>query len=58
MKKTLTTRLRLSPHIELSLEDALDFIADDELVEVTPSAIRIRKKLLRETERKRASRAA
>jgi GTP-binding protein len=40
------------------LEYALEFIHDDELVEVTPSAIRIRKKLLRETERKRASRAA
>lgn len=48
----------LTPPIDTTLEYALEFIHDDELVEVTPSAIRIRKKLLRETERKRASRAA
>ncbi len=49
--------LTLSPPISFSLEQALDFIADDELVEVTPNNIRLRKKLLREHERKRAARA-
>src|SRR5690554_755168 len=46
----------LTPHIVFSLEQAIDFIADDELVEVTPNHIRLRKKLLTESERKRASR--
>ena len=46
----------LSPPIRHTLEQALEFIDDDELVEVTPSFIRIRKKLLLEHERKRASR--
>jgi GTP-binding protein len=46
----------LTPPIRLSLERALEFIADDELVEVTPSSIRLRKKLLTESERRRASR--
>ncbi len=49
--------LTLSPPISFSLEQALDFIADDELVEVTPNNIRLRKKLLREHERKRFARA-
>ena len=44
----------LTPPIKFTLEQALDFIEDDELVEVTPSAIRLRKKLLKEHERKRA----
>ena len=48
----------LTPPIELTLEAAIEFINDDELVEVTPTAIRVRKKLLREHERKRAARAA
>lgn len=48
--------LTLSPHIIYTLEQALEFIDDDELVEVTPSSIRIRKKFLTENERKRASR--
>jgi len=47
----------LSPPIDYTLEQALEFIDDDELVEVTPIAIRIRKKVLTESERKRASRA-
>ncbi len=47
----------LTPPIEMSLEQAMEFIDDDELVEVTPESIRIRKKLLTENERKRASRA-
>ncbi|MCG5536477.1 translational GTPase TypA [Ectothiorhodospira mobilis] len=48
----------LTPPMRLSLEQALEFIEDDELVEVTPGAIRLRKKLLLEHERKRAARAA
>jgi len=44
----------LTPPIRLDLEQALEFIDDDELVEVTPNNIRIRKRLLSETERKRA----
>ncbi|ASQ44810.1 translational GTPase TypA [Legionella clemsonensis] len=47
----------LTPPIKLSLEQALEFIDDDELVEVTPQSIRIRKKALKEHERKRASRS-
>ena len=48
----------LIPPIKLSLEQALEFIDDDELVEVTPMAIRLRKKFRLESDRKRASRAA
>ena len=48
----------LTPHIRMTLEQALEFIDDDELVEVTPESIRIRKKFLLEHERKRASRKA
>jgi GTP-binding protein len=48
--------LVLSPAIRYSLEQALEFIDDDELVEVTPQSIRLRKKLLTETDRKRDSR--
>jgi len=44
--------------VRLDLEQALEFINDDELVEVTPQAIRLRKRWLKESERKRASRAA
>ncbi|PJD91592.1 MAG: translational GTPase TypA [Legionella sp.] len=47
----------LTPAIKLSLEQALEFIDDDELVEVTPKTIRIRKKELNETARKRTSRS-
>jgi len=47
----------LTPPIELTLEYAVEFIADDELVEVTPTSIRIRKRFLKETDRKRASRS-
>jgi len=46
----------LTPPIKMSLEQALEFIEEDELVEVTPQNIRLRKKLLLEHERKRASR--
>ena len=44
----------LNSPIRYSLEQALEFIDDDELVEVTPNHIRVRKKLLTENERKRA----
>jgi GTP-binding protein len=46
----------LTTAIKFSLEQALEFIDDDELVEVTPASIRIRKKLLTENDRKRANR--
>ncbi|AFT68148.1 MAG: GTP-binding protein [Cycloclasticus pugetii] len=49
--------LTLVPPVVMTLEQALEFIEDDELVEVTPHHIRLRKKLLTENERKRASRA-
>ncbi len=48
--------LILTPPIRMSLEQALEFIDDDELVEVTPQSIRVRKKRLLEHERKRAAR--
>ncbi len=48
----------LVPAVKFSLEQALEFIDDDELVEVTPKQIRLRKKLRTEVDRKRASRAA
>jgi GTP-binding protein len=50
--------IKLTPAIKYSLEQALDFIEDDELVEVTPKEIRLRKKHLTENERKKASRQA
>jgi GTP-binding protein len=50
--------VQLTPPIKMSLEQALEFIEDDELVEVTPKAIRLRKKHLTENDRKRASRQA
>jgi GTP-binding protein len=46
----------LTPPITLTLEYAVEFIADDELVEITPKSIRIRKRYLKEHERKRAGR--
>jgi len=49
--------LTLTPPTRFTLEQALEFIDDDELVEVTPESIRLRKKLLTEIERKRASRS-
>ena len=50
--------LTLSPPVRFSLEQALEFIDDDELVEVTPKSIRLRKKHLSEVERRRQSRSA
>jgi len=50
--------IKITPPIQLTLEYAVEFIADDELVEITPKSIRIRKRWLKEHERKRASREA
>jgi len=50
--------VRLVPPIQVTLESAIEFIADDELVEITPKSRRIRKRHLAEQDRKRASRAA
>jgi GTP-binding protein len=50
--------VRLVPPIQMSLEYAVEFIDDDELVEVTPQSIRLRKRYLKEHERRRASREA
>ncbi|NLC00107.1 MAG: translational GTPase TypA [Pseudomonas formosensis] len=47
--------VQLTPPVRFTLEQALEFIDDDELVEVTPKSIRLRKKLLDETQRKRAA---
>ncbi len=46
--------MRLSPPVNLSLEQSLDFINTDELVEVTPQNVRLRKRLLTQHERSRA----
>ena len=48
--------IKITPPIQLTLEYAVEFIADDELVEITPKSIRIRKRYLKEHERKKASR--
>ena len=48
--------VKLSPPRRFTLEEALEFIDDDELVEITPDDIRLRKKLLKEIERRRAGR--
>jgi GTP-binding protein len=50
--------VRLTPPLKFSLEEAIAYIADDELVEVTPKSIRLRKRLLDPNDRKKASRAA
>ncbi|MCE2871362.1 MAG: translational GTPase TypA [Oxalobacteraceae bacterium] len=50
--------VRLVPPIDLTLEYAVEFIEDDELVEITPKSIRLRKRFLKEHERKKASREA
>jgi GTP-binding protein len=51
-------KLLLTPPVRFSLEQAMEFIADDELVEVTPGGIRLRKRLLKEQERRRGERAS
>ncbi|MGN1318122.1 MAG: translational GTPase TypA [Lachnospirales bacterium] len=48
--------LKLTPHIVMSLEQCIDFISDDELVEITPESLRIRKKLLDPIARRKAAR--
>jgi GTP-binding protein len=48
--------IKITPPIELTLEYGVDFIDDDELVEITPKSIRVRKRFLKEHERKKASR--
>ena len=50
--------VRLVPPIELTLEKAVEFIADDELVEITPKSIRLRKRFLKDHERRRADKQA
>ncbi len=50
--------IKITPPIDLTLEYAVEFIADDELVEITPKSIRVRKRWLKEHDRKRASREA
>jgi GTP-binding protein len=54
---TSETFTKLTPAVKLTLEQALDFIKDDELVEVTPLSIRLRKRLLTQADRLRARRA-
>ena len=49
--------VRLVPPIQVTLESAIEFIAEDELVEITPKAIRIRKRYLSEQDRKRTRKA-
>jgi len=49
--------VRLVPPILMTLESAVEFIADDELVEITPKSIRLRKRYLKENDRKKASRS-
>ncbi|MBI2887752.1 MAG: translational GTPase TypA [Chloroflexi bacterium] len=55
---TSEIKVRLTPAVRLSLEQALDFISDDELVEVTPTSFRLRKRLLKAEDRARARKAA
>ncbi|WP_425044253.1 translational GTPase TypA [Primorskyibacter sp. S87] len=50
--------VRLTPHVQFSLEEAIAYIDDDELVEVTPNVVRLRKRYLDPHERKRMARAA
>ncbi len=50
--------VRLTPPIRMTLERSLSWISDDELVEVTPKSIRLRKTILDPTERKRADRSS
>jgi GTP-binding protein len=50
--------VQLTPHVRMTLEQAMEFINDDELVEVTPDHIRLRKRHLKEHERKRAERTS
>jgi GTP-binding protein len=53
-QSTADIAVRLSPPVRLSLEDALDFLADDELLEVTPKSLRLRKRILNADQRRSA----
>jgi GTP-binding protein len=55
---TADEAIRLVPHRQLNLEQAIEFIAEDEFVEVTPKTLRLRKKVLQSNKRKRSSLAA
>jgi GTP-binding protein len=46
------------PPVRMGVEESLEFLADDELLEVTPKSLRVRKRLLKESERRKASREA
>ncbi|MDP3757195.1 MAG: translational GTPase TypA, partial [Polaromonas sp.] len=48
--------IKITPPIELTLEYGVEFIEDDELVEITPKSVRLRKRYLKESDRKRAGR--
>ena len=48
--------IKLTPPREVTLETAIEFIADDELVEVTPTSLRLRKRVLKEQDRRRLAR--
>ena len=48
--------IKITPPIELSLEYGVEFIEDDELLEITPTSLRVRKRHLKEHDRKRAQR--
>jgi GTP-binding protein len=50
--------VRLKAARQLSLEQCLEYIEDDELVEITPTSVRMRKRLLNESDRKRAERSS
>ena len=51
-------KVKIAPHIQMSLEEAMEYIGDDEYLELTPKSIRLRKILLTESERKRAANPA
>ena len=51
-------KVMIEPATKMSLEECMEYIKDDEYVEVTPKTIRLRKIILDETERKRANRAS
>src|SRR3712207_5125698 len=55
---TAEVLVRLIPHREMSLEQALDYIREDECCEVTPHSVRLRKVILEQTQRARASKRA
>jgi GTP-binding protein len=56
--KSADEAIQLEPPRELTLESALEYIEDDELIEVTPENVRLRKRVLSQSERRKAARAA